>query len=146
MKVSVKIVRTGRAVDFPLPEYGTPFSSGVDLRAAEDGVLLPGERTTVSTGLKIELPSGYEGQVRPRSGLALKHGVTVLNAPGTIDSDYRGELKVILVNLGRESFAIVAGDRIAQLVVAPVSRICWKEGPLEGSERGEGGFGSTGRS
>lgn len=146
MEVPVKIVRTGRARDFPLPEYGTPFSSGVDLRAAEDDVLLPGERTVVPTGLKIELPPGYEGQVRPRSGLALKHGVTVLNAPGTIDSDYRGEIRVILVNHGRESFAIVAGDRIAQLIVAPVSRVTWREEALEDSERGDGGFGSTGKS
>ena len=144
--VKVKIVREGRAKELPLPEYATPFSAGVDLRAADDCVLLPGEWTAVPTGLRIELPEGYEGQVRPRSGLAARHGVTVLNAPGTIDSDYRGEIRVLLINHGKESFTISAGDRIAQLILAPVSRFSWSEEALAGSERGEGGFGSTGRS
>jgi dUTP pyrophosphatase len=146
MEVPVKIVREGRAAKLPLPEYATSFSAGVDLRAAEDCVLLPGEWTAVSTGLKIELPEGFEGQVRPRSGLAAKHGVTVLNAPGTIDSDYRGEIRVLLINHGKASFTVSAGDRVAQLILAPVSRISWREESLTDSERGEGGFGSTGRS
>jgi len=146
MEVPVKIVREGRANELPLPEYATPFSAGVDLRAAGDCVLLPGEWAAVPTGLKIELPEGFEEQVRPRSGLAARHGVTVLNAPGTIDSDYRGEIRVLLINHGKESFTISAGDRIAQLILAPVSRISWREGALADSERGEGGFGSTGRS
>lgn len=146
MEVPVKIVREGRANELPLPEYATPFSAGVDLRAADNCVLLPGEWTAVPTGLRIELPEGYEGQVRPRSGLAARHGVTVLNAPGTIDSDYRGEIRVLLINHGKESFAISAGDRVAQLILAPVSRISWREEALADSERGEGGFGSTGRS
>ncbi|MGI6784865.1 MAG: dUTP diphosphatase [Aminivibrio sp.] len=146
MGVRVKIVREGRAKELPLPEYATPRSSGADLRASEDLVLLPGEWVAVPTGLRIELPEGYEGQVRPRSGLAARHGVTVLNAPGTIDSDYRGEIRVLLVNLGREPFSIAAGDRIAQLVLAPVSKISWSEEALAETARGEGGFGSTGRS
>lgn len=146
MGVTVKIFREGKSKEFPLPEYATPFSSGVDLRASEDLVLLPGEWIPVPTGLKIELPEGFEGQVRPRSGLAARHGVTVLNAPGTIDSDYRGEIRVLLINQGREPFSIAAGDRIAQLVLAPVSRISWSEETLAESLRGEGGFGSTGRS
>lgn len=146
MGVKVKIVREGKAKELPLPEYATPYSSGADLRASEDLVLLPGEWVAVPTGLKIELPEGYEGQVRPRSGLAARHGVTVLNAPGTIDSDYRGEIRALLVNLGREPFSIAAGDRIAQLVLAPVSKISWSEEALAESDRGEGGFGSTGKS
>ncbi|MGI6253401.1 MAG: dUTP diphosphatase [Synergistaceae bacterium] len=146
MGIKVKIQREGKARDFSPPEYATPSSSGADLRASEDLVLLPGEWSPVSTGLKIELPEGFEGQIRPRSGLAARHGVTVLNAPGTIDSDYRGEIRVLLVNLGREPFSIASGDRIAQLVLAPVSRILWSEEPLGETARGEGGFGSTGRS
>ena len=109
--------------------------------------MLPGERASIPTGLRIELPEGYEAQVRPRSGLAIRHGVTILNAPGTIDSDYRGEIRVLLINHGLETFTIEPGDRIAQLVVAPVSRIVWQQAEsLEESGRGEGGFGSTGRS
>ncbi|MBL3540534.1 dUTP diphosphatase [Aminivibrio sp.] len=146
MDVPVKIVREGMANQLPLPEYATAFSAGVDLRAAEDKVLLPGEWAAVPTGLRIELPEGYEGQVRPRSGLAARHGVTVLNAPGTIDSDYRGEIRVLLINHGKKSFTVTAGDRIAQLILAPVSRISWREEALGDSDRGEGGFGSTGRS
>ena len=145
MAVSVKLVRKGRAKDFPLPTYSTEFSAGIDLRAAEDAVLLPGERAGIPTGLFIELPDGYEAQVRPRSGLAIKNGITVINSPGTIDSDYRGEIRVLLVNLGSEAFSISPGDRIAQMVVAPVTRISWtEEESLGASGRGDGGFGSTG--
>jgi dUTP pyrophosphatase len=147
MSVTVKILREGRAKEFPLPEYATASAAGADLRSAEDMLLLPGERAGVGTGIRVELPAGYEAQVRPRSGLAIRHGVTVLNAPGTIDSDYRGEVRVLLINLGKDPFSIVAGDRIAQLVVAPVTRVEWSEDESLGkTERGEGGFGSTGTS
>ena len=108
-----------------LPVYATPFSSGVDLMSMEKAIIPPGGRLSVGTGIRLEIPAGYECQVRPRSGLALKHGVTVLNAPGTIDADYRGEVRVILVNLGENPFEIEKGDRIAQMVLAPVSRIEW---------------------
>lgn len=145
VEVVVKVLRENEEIS--LPEYGTPFSAGADLRASEAAVLLPGERASIPTGLRIELPEGYEAQVRPRSGLAIRHGVTILNAPGTIDSDYRGEIRVLLINHGQEAFTIEPGDRIAQIVVAPVSRIVWQQaGSLEESARGEGGFGSTGRS
>ncbi|HRV97171.1 MAG TPA: dUTP diphosphatase [Aminobacteriaceae bacterium] len=147
MPVAVKILREGRAQEFPLPEYATESAAGADLRSAEDMLLLPGERTSVGTGIRIELPEGYEAQIRPRSGLAIRHGVTILNAPGTIDSDYRGEIRILLVNLGKDPFTIVAGDRIAQLVVAPVARVEWREDETLGlTGRGEGGFGSTGKS
>ncbi len=134
-----------------LPAYETASSAGMDLRAAvADGLelaLRPNERTLVPTGLTIALPAGYEAQVRPRSGLALKHGVTCLNTPGTIDADYRGEVKVLLINLGAELFAIRRGDRVAQLIIAPVTRGAWRvEAALPSSDRGAGGFGSTGRS
>ncbi len=145
MTVRVRLVRQGRAKEFPLPAYGTPFSAGVDIRSAEDAVIESGERASVATGLYMELPVGYEAQVRPRSGLAIRHGVTILNAPGTIDSDYRGEIRVLLVNLGLDPFQIRCGDRIAQMVIAPVSRVEWEESDeLDESERGAGGFGSTG--
>jgi len=130
-----------------LPEHASPGSAGLDLRAAIDDELNvePGERVQIPTGLILELPSGWEGQVRPRSGLALRHGVTLLNTPGTIDSDYRGEVQVILVNLGQEDFRVTRGDRIAQLVVAPVSQVSVVEAESLGSTpRGDGGFGSTG--
>ena len=144
--VRVLIARSGRAKDFPLPEYATPASAGVDLRASEARVIPPGGRALVPTGLRIALPEGYEAQVRPRSGLALRHGVTLLNSPGTIDADYRGEIGVILMNLGQEPFIVEPGDRIAQMVVAPVARVAWSEAEaLDATERGEGGFGSTGR-
>ena len=144
--VRVLIARSGRAKDFPLPEYATPASAGVDLRASEARVIPPGGRALVPTGLRIALPEGYEAQVRPRSGLALKHGVTLPNSPGTIDADYRGEIGVILMNLGQEPFIVEPGDRIAQMVVAPVVRVAWSEAEaLDATERGEGGFGSTGR-
>jgi dUTP pyrophosphatase len=143
--MEVKIInRSGH----PLPAYETPSSAGMDLRASlnEPMSIPPGGRALVSTGLFIELPQGFEAQVRPRSGLAWKHGVTVLNSPGTIDADYRGEIKVILINHGEQSFGINNGERIAQLVIARHERISWDEaGILAESERGEGGFGSTGR-
>lgn len=148
MTVSVRIVRLGHGADLPLPAYETLGAAGMDLRAAvgsESIVLHPGRRALVPTGLAIALPEGFEAQVRPRSGLAFKHGITQLNTPGTIDSDYRGELKVILINHGQEPFAIAHGDRIAQLVVAPVTRAVWVEAEtLDETVRGVGGFGSTG--
>jgi dUTP pyrophosphatase len=131
-----------------MPSYATPGAAGLDLTAALDAPvqLEPGERKLVPTGLRIALPAGFEGQVRPRSGLALKHGVTCLNTPGTIDSDYRGEVKVILVNLGAEDFTIRRGDRIAQMVIAPVVQAAWDlADSLDETARGSGGFGSTGR-
>lgn len=130
-----------------LPEYSTASSSGMDLRASlEEPVLLkPLERALIPTGIRIAIPEGYEAQVRPRSGLAANHGVTVLNTPGTIDADYRGEVKVILVNLSSEAYTVRSGDRIAQLVFQKIVRAAWKEvHSLPESERGSGGFGSTG--
>ena len=144
--VEVVRVRPGPA-PLDLPRYMSPDAAGLDLLAdvEHDVALAPGERALVPTGIAIALPPGYEGQVRPRSGLALRAGVTVLNAPGTIDADYRGEIQVVLVNLGREAVTVRRGDRIAQLVVAPVTRIVWQEVPaLPASGRGDGGFGSTG--
>ncbi|WP_337996438.1 dUTP diphosphatase [Oleispirillum naphthae] len=146
--VAVPVQRLPHGEDLALPKYQTPGAAGVDLLAAlaEPRTLAPGERALVPTGIAIALPPGYEAQVRPRSGLALKHGVTVLNAPGTIDADYRGEIGVILINLGQESFTIAPGERIAQMVVAPLSRIVWQSMGTALSEtgRGAGGFGSTG--
>lgn len=141
---TVKVINKGGN---PLPEYATAFSAGLDVRAANDEpiVLAPLARAMVPTGLYLEIPRGYEVQVRPRSGLAAKKGVTVLNSPGTIDSDYRGEVCVILVNLSNEPFTIERGERIAQLVLARYEQIEWEEvGQLSSSGRGEGGFGSTG--
>ena len=144
--VSVSITRDERARAFPLPAYATPASAGVDLRAVEKHVLQPGERALVPTGIRIALPVGYEAQVRPRSGLALKHGIMLVNSPGTIDADYRGEIQVILMNLGDAPFTVEPGDRIAQMVIAPVSRVDWLEADaLDETERGPGGFGSTGK-
>ena len=129
----------------PLPSYALPGSSGLDLCAIEAVLLGPGKWFAVPTGLKIEIPEGYEGQVRPRSGLALKHGVTVLNSPGTIDASYRGEIKVLLINLGSAPFVVERGMRMAQLVICPVFCVTLKEVSfIEKSLRGEGGFGSTG--
>jgi dUTP pyrophosphatase len=144
--VRVPIVRV-RPNAGPLPSYMSPGAAGLDLAATveTDVMLAPGERALVPTGLALALPPGYEGQVRPRSGLAHRTGVTVLNAPGTIDSDYRGEVQVLLVNLGREAAVVRHGDRIAQLVVAPVARVEWAEtDALDPTSRGPGGFGSTG--
>ena len=144
--VSVSITRDERARAFPLPDYATPASAGVDLRAVEKRVLQPGERTLVPTGIRIALPVGYEAQVRPRSGLALKHGIILPNSPGTIDADYRGEIMVIMHNLGDAPFVIEPGDRIAQMVIAPVAQVSWVENDVLGeTERSSGGFGSTGR-
>ena len=143
IKVGIKRLANGQ--DLPLPAYETAGAAGLDLRAAEAITLRPGTRCLMPTGIAIALPQGFEAQVRPRSGLAVKHGVTVLNAPGTIDSDYRGEVKVPLINLGQEDFIIARGDRIAQLVIAPVSRISWSElETLDETVRGAGGFGSSG--
>jgi len=147
VSVAVALRRLPHGADLPLPAYATGGSAGMDLLAAvtEPVTLAPGERRLVPTGFAIALPAGFEAQVRPRSGLALKQGVTVLNAPGTIDADYRGEVGVILVNLGGEAFAIRRGDRIAQLVVAPTVQAAWQEvADLDETARGAGGFGSTG--
>jgi len=136
------------AASLPRPSYATASSAGIDLAAAVSGdiALAPGERRAVPTGIALALPEGYEGQIRPRSGLALKHGVTVLNSPGTIDADYRGEIHIILANLGGETVILERGQRIAQLVVAPVSRVAFDEvAALPESGRGTGGFGSTGQ-
>jgi dUTP pyrophosphatase len=146
--VRVRLRRLPHAADLPPPRPASPGAAGSDLRAAvaEPLVLARGARAAVPTGLVLEIPPGCEGQVRPRSGLALSHGVTVANAPGTIDSDYRGEVAVILVNLGSEPYTVRRGDRIAQLVVARVETVDWEEGDeLSASPRGAGGFGSTGR-
>lgn len=131
----------------PLPEYATASSAGMDIRAmlGEPVVLMPGQRTLVPTGLKVEIPDGYEMQLRPRSGLALRNGITLVNTPGTIDADYRGEIGVILINLSQEPFTINPGERICQAVVAPVVHIQWEEASdLTESERGAGGFGHSG--
>ena len=147
MTVIVPVRRLAGAGDLPLPAYATPQAAGLDLLAALDSdlALAPMERARVPTGLALELPEGYEGQVRPRSGLAARHGVTVLNAPGTIDADYRGEVQVLLVNLGAETFVITRGARIAQLVIAPVSRATLVDArALQPTARAAGGFGSTG--
>lgn len=133
-------------MSLPLPAYQTPGSAGMDLRAAEEVLVSSGKWGAVGTGLFLEIPEGYEVQVRPRSGMALKHGVTVLNAPGTIDSDYRGEVRVILINHSSDDFRVSIGDRIAQMVLAPVVQAVWQETEeLDSTLRGEGGFGSTGR-
>jgi dUTP pyrophosphatase len=147
---TVPITRLPHGEGLPLPAYETDQAAGMDLRAAvpedEPLVLKPGSRFPVPTGLAFALPPGFEGQVRPRSGLAFKHGVTCLNSPGTVDADYRGEVKVILINLGEEDFTIRRGERIAQLIVAPVVQAVWAEvESLDETVRGAGGFGSTGR-
>lgn len=148
--VPVGVMRLPHAEGLPLPDYATGGAAGVDLMAACAAqlpiLLIPGARVLVPTGLCFSIPFGYEGQVRPRSGLALRLGITVLNAPGTIDSDFRGEVKVILIHLGCESHRVERGDRVAQLVLAPVARFTWVEGNLDPdvTGRGVGGFGSTG--
>ena len=149
--ITVAIKRLAHGGDLPLPSYATKDAAGMDLSAAvqADLVLKPGKRAIVPTGISIALPSGYEAQVRPRSGLAAKNAVTVLNAPGTIDADYRGEVQVLLVNHGEAPFELRRGERIAQLLIAPVASWTWVPEPtveaLGGTERGEGGYGSTGR-
>ena len=143
--VAVRIKRMPHGEGLALPAYATRGAAGMDVLAAEDVTLAPGARHAVATGFAVAIPPGYEIQVRPRSGLALKHGISVPNTPGTIDSDYRGELKVILINHGAEAFAIARGDRIAQLVLAPVTQAAWDEvAQLDDTARGAGGFGSTG--
>ena len=145
--ISIKLVRLPHAEGLPLPAYATAGAAGMDVVSAEDVVLGARQRHAVATGLRMAIPQGFEIQVRPRSGLALKHGITVPNSPGTIDSDYRGELKVILINHGDEDFKVMRGDRIAQLVVAPVTQGMWHEvDVLDATDRGEQGFGSTGGS
>jgi dUTP pyrophosphatase len=144
----VQIVVEAAAEGLELPRYETAHAAGMDLRAAIEGelVLRPLQQALVTTGLRIALPPGYEAQVRPRSGLAIKHGITVANAPGTIDADYRGTVQVGLINLSQEDYTIRRGDRIAQLIVAPVTRAQWEiVAELEATDRGDGGFGHTGR-
>ena len=144
---AVRILRLAHGVELPLPVYETAGAAGMDLRAAEAMVMQPGARALMPTGFAIALPHGFEAQVRPRSGLAVKHGVTVLNSPGTIDCDYRGEIKVPLINHGAAEFKIARGDRIAQMVIAPVTQARWTEvDTLDDTSRGAGGFGSSGTS
>jgi dUTP pyrophosphatase len=146
VSIVIQLKRLPHGAGLPAPSYATQGAAGLDVVAAEDVVLGPGERHAVATGFAIAIPPGYEVQVRPRSGLALKHGVTCLNTPGTIDEDYRGEVKVILANLGSEPFAVRRGERIAQLVPAPVQKASFEEvAELDETGRGGGGFGSTGR-
>jgi dUTP pyrophosphatase len=146
MIIAIELLRLPHGEGLPLPAYATEHAAGLDVVAAEDVTLAPGARHAVATGFALAIPEGYEVQVRPRSGLALKHGITCLNTPGTIDSDYRGEVKVILANLGSEPFEVRRGERIAQLVPAPVLRAVFKVvGSLDATARGGGGFGSTGR-
>ena len=144
-EIPVRIRRLPHGADLPLPAYATIGAAGMDVVSAEDVIIAAGARHAVASGFAVAIPEGYEIQVRPRSGLALKHGITVPNTPGTIDSDYRGELKVILINHGAEDFAIARGDRVAQLVLAPVTQARWTEvDDLDETARGAGGFGSTG--
>jgi len=145
--IRVAITRLQGSEDLPLPGYMTEHAAGMDLVAAveRDLVLSPGQRALVPTGVAIALPEGFEAQIRPRSGLAIKSGVTLLNTPGTIDADYRGEIRVILINHGSEDFVVRRGDRIAQMIVAPVCRVLWDvQAALPSTERGSGGFGHTG--
>ncbi|MFA6243641.1 MAG: dUTP diphosphatase [Candidatus Hydrogenedentales bacterium] len=146
--VEVAITREPGTEDIPLPGYETEHAAGMDLRASvtEPLTLAPGQRALVPTGLRIALPEGYEAQIRPRSGLAIKHGISLLNSPGTIDADYRGEVCIIIANLGQEPFTIARGDRIAQMIVAPVTKVAWRAvESLDETKRGAGGFGHTGR-
>jgi dUTP pyrophosphatase len=144
--IAIRLKRLEHGEGLPMPAYASAGAAGMDVVAAEDFTLEPGERMAVPSGFAIAIPEGYEVQVRPRSGLALKHGVTCLNTPGTIDSDYRGEVKIILANLGSEPFSALRGERVAQLVPAPVQRAALTEvDTLDDTERGSGGFGSTGR-
>lgn len=144
--IEIELKRLAHGEGLPLPSYATDGAAGMDVVAAEDLSLAPGQRHAVATGFAIAIPLGYEVQVRPRSGLALKHGITCLNSPGTIDEDYRGEVKVILANLGSEPFEVRRGERIAQLVPAPVLKAVFREvGELSQTSRGAGGFGSTGQ-
>lgn len=146
-RVTVRITRDGAAQDLELPTYASEHAAGMDLRAhVEEAVTLePGDRALIPTGLAIALPPGYEAQIRPRSGLAIKHGISMVNTPGTIDADYRGEIRIIIINHGNEAFTVNRGERIAQMVVAAVSQVEWDVvESLDETERGAGGFGSTG--
>jgi dUTP pyrophosphatase len=144
--VTVRIKRLSNGGNLPLPAYKTPGAAGMDIVAAESLTLKPGRRQAIATGFAVAIPEGYEIQVRPRSGLAIEHGITCLNTPGTIDSDYRGEVKIILANLGEDYFEVKRGDRIAQLVLAPVTLAQWDVvDELSETQRGNDGFGSTGR-
>ncbi len=146
-QISVAITRLSGSEDLPLPDYMTDYAAGMDLVAAveNDLVLSPGQRALVPTGIAIALPQGFEAQIRPRSGLALKNGITLVNTPGTIDADYRGEIRIILINHGSEPFLVRRGDRIAQMIVAPVCRVRWDvQAALPSTDRGSGGFGHTG--
>ncbi len=146
MTVRIQIARLPHGEGLPLPSYATPGAAGMDVVAAQDFDLAPGQRHAVATGFRVAIPEGYEIQVRPRSGLAFKHGISVPNTPGTIDSDYRGELKILLINHGAEPFAIRRGERIAQLVAAAVTLVTLDEvAELDDTHRGHGGFGSTGQ-
>ena len=146
MTVRIRISRLPHGEGLPLPAYATPGAAGMDVVAAEDVDLMPGQRHAVATGFRVAIPDGYEIQVRPRSGLAIKHGITVPNTPGTIDSDYRGEIKVLLINHGTESFPVRRGERIAQMMLAVCTRAIFDEvDELCETDRGAGGFGSTGR-
>lgn len=145
--MEVQFKKLDHAKDLPLPSYESGSAAGMDIRAALEQtiVLQPGERTLIPTGLQMALPHGYEAQIRPRSGLAIRNGITMLNSPGTIDADYRGEVKVIAINHGQEAFSVNHGDRIAQMVIAPIVQLPIKEvQQLDETDRGEGGFGSTG--
>lgn len=145
MTIAIRLHRLPHGEGLPLPAYATPGAAGMDVVSAEDVTIQPGQRHPVATGFRVAIPEGYEIQVRPRSGLALKHGITVPNTPGTIDSDYRGELKVLLINHGSEPFEVVRGERVAQLVPAAVTLASFEEvDDLDDTERGAGGFGSTG--
>jgi len=146
--VDVRVYREPGCDDIPLPAYETEHAAGMDIRAAvtEPITLQPGERVLIPTGIRIALPQGVEAQVRPRSGLAIRHGLSLLNSPGTIDPDYRGEVRIIIANLGQEPYTIHRGDRIAQIVIAPFLRAQWQQvASLDETDRGEGGFGSTGK-
>jgi dUTP pyrophosphatase len=147
--IVIKITRTNlTSTDIPLPMYATSGSSGMDIHAAveHETTIMAGETVLIPSGFQMEIPNGYEGQVRPRSGLAIKHGIGILNSPGTIDADYRGEVKVILTNFGKKDFIVKRGERIAQLVIAPVIKVVWEEsGAVNETERGAGGFGHSGR-
>lgn len=143
----VKIIKLAHGADLPLPAYATEQAAGADLMAAIDGdiTLSPFARALIPAGIALSLPAGFEAQIRPRSGLALKHGITLLNTPGTIDADYRGEIKVLMINLGQEDFVVSRGMRIAQLVIAPVAQVQWQQAEtLDDTARSSGGFGSTG--
>ncbi|CUU05574.1 deoxyuridine 5'-triphosphate nucleotidohydrolase [Candidatus Kryptobacter tengchongensis] len=146
-KIKVKIIRLRQNYDLPLPRYATEGSAGMDLYADLDDeiTIKPGEIVLIPTGIAIELPPGYEAQIRPRSGLAINHGITLLNTPGTIDSDYRGEIKIILINLGKKNFTVKRGDRIAQMIISKYAKVEWEETTeLNSTKRGSGGFGHTG--